>query len=279
MKIIIVGTGVVGCVIGNHLQAQGHEVIWIGESRRPIASICSGGMMRPTWTADKVGNSAINEGLNLLNNYYGLTSHILCVRSLKTNKRKNDGGFISVDMNNVLNVPRHEATIVSVSKGAAFANDGREFKGDVVIIAAGYWAGQLVPSLNIDLKGQQGIAFSFKRAIAEPLVAPWRPYRAVLAFNPQPDRCWASDGTAILPANWSQEHEAEAQKRVLKITRFKEQDIRWARVGIRPYLRGEPGICERVSKGIWVATGGSKNSTILSTIWAVQIAKALKKGA
>lgn len=273
---IIIGAGLFGSTIGAWLRRQGQTVLILDAEKPKSGSAAAGCLVRPQWLS-KMKKTEIAEAFSVLDGLYGL--HELDARILV-------GGFVKsinvfwVAPRAILKAGRYEqAEVVEIGRdGSPWARcaDGRVFHGRTMVVAAGVWSSKLCDIKG--LTGQAGVAFTWSTDDMDegrPRIAPWAPYRQLVAINLAPGVLWCGDGTALKEASLTEERIAASQKRCAQfVQRAPEEATRI--IGLRPYIRGlkDPCFLEEVMPNIWAASGGSKNGTAAAGWAAYKIAQA-----
>lgn len=266
---IIVGGGKFGSVIARALQSKGQSIL-VFDDRRPMnGSAPSGGLMKPSWI-NMMDKKDINQGLELLNNLYGVddiklnmfgsklaqvTAHHIPVSKILRDQR----------------LPVVEQKVTKVSPGEVKTELG-EFSCKNVVVAGGIWTNDLLPDFAKipGLYGKRGMSFVFPGTI-EAFIRPWSPYKQIVAHAHEEGSFWAGDGTALLPESWTAEKQLKIQNRVCGAVK-RELSEATLQYGTRPFVDGvtnkQPCYLKFHDKArIIVVAGGGKNGMIASA-WA-----------
>lgn len=143
-----------------------------------------------------------------------------------------------------------------------------------VIVAAGAWSQQLLFNRHdLGLSERRGVAWLSESTDGLSFIQPWAPFKQIVGFR-RSDGYWLGDGLA----KWhlTDSDLLFSQKRCLAAAGlYSAPDDLKQIVGIRPYTKEKPCLCKELEPGLWVATGGAKNGTILGARCAMQIAEAL----
>lgn len=263
---IVVGGGLFGKVIAKKLMADGRSVAILDSNEPWAGSAPAACLMAPGWYAS-LGKDVYDPALSVLDELYGVQTLTFKVGPVRT-------AVNWVRPGDVLGMATQAYKATQVEPGRVHTK--REvFECDNVVVAAGIWTRELLPS--VEVTGKAGIAFLWKReSTLEPTISPWAPYKQLVTFN-RGDGLWISDGSAINPENWEDDRRdacldrCTARDPSLKNKPFIEL------YGIRPYVKSaKPCLLEEVRPGVWAATGGAKNGTLAAGWCADQLSRRLK---
>lgn len=281
-RIAIVGAGLFGSIAAILATKEGHDVTLIDDAKlknRPTGSAPAACLIKPGWIAGLGDAGQI--GMRVLEDTFGLTQIIFKMGPGKT--------YISwLDPNRVLKVaqtPRKTRRIILGSVEAIEPNGVIHFSDlnlslpfpfDAVLIAAGVWSGDL--TLNMpEIRALAGIAFIFAGERKAPIIAPWAPYKQVVAFTREPGTTWISDGSAILEKNWTPERSRKCFERCVHYAPAPPLESLKELFGLRPYVVDNPkGYFKKIGEKTWVSTGGAKNGTVLAAYQALKFMEAIK---
>lgn len=273
---VIVGAGKFGRVIANAIRhtLPHHKVLLVDDAQPLAASKCSGGLIYPPWVTI-MPRGDMEEGLRLLEHIYGLDKIELTFEGTKS--RKVQAYHVPIDK--VMDDPRlavYERKVVRVEPDRVVLNDADEIPARNVIVTAGVWCTDLV---NVPgLYGKRGMSFVWPGHI-EGFIRPWAPYKQIVAHKNDANNFWAGDGTAIIPANWTEARQTATEQRVCRAV---NRNLHHARInqGIRPFVDGytnnKPCYFKQLKNGVIVATGAGKSGMIASTWAAQKVMKLLK---
>jgi len=273
---IVVGAGIFGTTIGLWLRRQGQSVLILDAEKPLSGSAPAACIVRPQWLG-KMSKKEMAQAFSVLDELYGL--HELEARILVAGFTKSISVYW-VAPRAILKAGRFEpAEVVEVGVGESpwvRCSDGRIIHARSVVVAAGVWSSKLCTINN--LTAQAGVAFTWKTEDPEdgrPRIAPWAPYRQLVALNRAPYETWAGDGTALKQSSLTPERIAASRERCAKFVNMPPEDATEI-VGLRPYIRGlkDPCLVEEVMPNIFVASGGSKNGTAGAGWAAYKIAEA-----
>jgi glycine/D-amino acid oxidase-like deaminating enzyme len=267
-KLIIVGAGVMGSVVGHWARHHGHEVVWYDDRREGAGSIPSAGLIYTPWSP--LSGDALTCGLKILDTLYGL--NIVTFPEHKGKPR------VASSVSPVTFLARGPqvitARVTKVGAGWVILEDGSTDVGKV-LLATGSWVPELFSNeVTRRIRALAGTAFIWKGRPVQTVLREWAPYKQIMAFERDPGYTWVGDGTSILRQNYGAARLAQSQSRCT--TAFSRIDAAPFRTitGYRPYIQGmKAGLCEQVMDRTWVLTGGGKSSTILAAHYAQQLLK------
>lgn len=260
---IVVGAGIFGTTIGLWLRKQGQSVIILDAEKPLSGSAPAACIMRPQWLS-KLTKKEMAQSFSVLDELYGL--HELEGKILVA-------GFVKsivvywVAPHGILRPGRFEpAEVVEVGGGDkpwVRCADGRTIYGRRVVVAAGVWTSKLCEVKG--LTGQAGVAFTWKVDETEemrPRIAPWAPYKQLLALHRAPGELWVGDGTSLREESLTEARISQSRERCAKFVAM-DPSAATQTVGLRPYIKGlkGPAFVEEVMPNVWAATGASKSGT------------------
>lgn len=264
LEVAIIGAGLFGCIIGRALRQRGMDVRIFDNDQKEAGSKPAACLMKPGWFSS-LGREVYTPALALLEGLYE-------VKQLKFAMALAHVPVWWVSPKQVLAEPHEAGTIKGVTpwRGGWELDvvGGDSILASTVIVAAGIWTGQLVPS--IQQQAQAGVAFlwSDRNLLKEPFIKPWAPYKQIVGFD-RGDGTWVSDGSAILRKNWTPDRDALCLARCSATVSGARQPPQRL-FGIRPYYKEKPCCFSEVSPGLWAATGGAKNGT-LAAAWCAHM--------
>lgn len=282
--VIVVGGGIMGATIGQALRDAHNLDVQIIDDNAPLSgSRPSGGCIKPSKLTG-LDEADFVKAVAVMEEMFGMHSIRFAIKPV--------GGFVKVDtyqidMQRVFGV---EKTVGIVSEiiddpedlPAVRYSSGPDgdivSEADWVIVAAGMGNAKLLPHIYPDktLTAKQGVSFQFEGEVDEPYVQTWAPYKQITIHNVQTaggdTRIWASDGSALIPKNWTDERTFQCMERVTNSLRkagYEVDDPVAIHMGLRPFHKDKPKPCqlEEVSDCIWAATGAGKFGCI-SAGWA-----------
>jgi len=255
--VIIVGAGLFGSMAAALCKKNGHSVTVIDDNRGYSGSAPAACLIKPSWLQG-LSKQARTEGMSVLNELYDVNTI-----TFKTDLPGVTADVFHVDPTTILIQPDVLATVTSIKDNIVETTAGT-FTGKV-LVAAGVWSDTLVAMDSISRLVGAACVFTGK---AQPKIHVWAPYRQAVSFNWKPDEVWFGDGTAILEKNWNtSERLDQSLERASK--QGLTQDLDYALVGMRPYIKGHKnGYFKKLSDNLWVSSGGAKNGTILAAYQA-----------
>lgn len=273
MGINIVGAGLFGQVIAARLREVGHDVRVFDRRQAEAGSVPSGGHLKPSWLT-AIPKKDLERALETLDRLYKVETLTCRFAGLK------DLELLRVDVETVLStghVIETDVTCVGDGWMKYVGPDGEDLTATgTVIVAAGYWTGELIPSIKHLISGRKGMStvYVLEEGV-QPMpniIVPWAPYKQIVRTSHGPGQVWIGDGTAIKPENWTTETERKIQDRVSPYTPDLYKESLTQR-GIRPYTIGE-GL-GKVADHLWYATGGGKSGMALAAVYANRLAEIL----
>jgi len=270
--ILIVGGGVFGQVIAAKLRKEGHAVTIFDRREKEAGSLPSGGHIKPSWMTS-ITKQELARSLELLDAFYGV-QHLQCVVGIPPRFTKTTE-LLRVDVERILSSPVVESNVTRVGDG--WLEVGGERLTGTVIVAAGVWSKQLLPATcaGKTLVGKKGVSFIFhhKQPMEnQNMIYPYLPHKQLVRSEHGPGRTWIGDGSAILPAHWSEEREQKIFSRILPHAPANYTKLE-RRHGLRPYMNGG---FQQITPKLWLATGGAKDGTVLAGVYANKLAEALR---
>jgi len=261
-NVVIVGNGLFGSIAATLARSKGHTVTVISNEEKLAASKASGCVLAPSWLSSLERNQ-IDTAMEVLTALYKVEDLVFKTNLLKTFKAKR------VDPDSVLVKPDVVGKVATVGDGVVTLEDGRKFKGRV-LVAAGIWSQHLVEMPAI--KGLYGASVRFTGTqVEDPRIHVYAPYRQAVAVNLNKRTVWMGDGTALVQATWMKEEQQRVKDTVERAGKlFGLQGKHTVNVGVRPYVDGhKAGYFAQISPNTWVSTGGAKNGTVLAA-WQAQ---------
>jgi len=264
MRALIVGHGLAGAQLGHMLLDDGWEVRWFADPGRPGASPLSIGLLVESWITPFV--PTVRDVLASLDERYGFLGAELRGRRVP-----------QLEGSRVLEATPAEfiipARVRTVGPGQVrYVKQGEaetEATAHLVIVAAGAWSAELV---RCRVAPRWGAAFRFQEAPG-PVLKMWAPFRHLVLAQHADGYWWGGDGGSYKandPARWA------AARTRLELA------------GARGYLGhtaapcptavgAKLGIFQRLERGLMVATGGNKSTTVLAAHWALRLRQQLRR--
>lgn len=256
--VIVIGCGIIGATVGLALKKQGRDVL-ILDDKRPLAGTGpSGGHLKPSWFSG-MKKTEYEPAMELLDDVWGLKTEEFVLRPTPLTTT-----VYRVDTDQVLATEHQVATVTALEQLNNYPLvrwDGGEDRTRLLVVAAGVWCSELLKGLDITSK--QGVSFRFTGQLKQPFIAPWAPYKQVVAHQQTADQIWVGDGSAILPENWTEERTQQCQDRCRSMLGLKFSYLN-ATMGLRPYCKtgNDPCLLKQIGPRCWVATGAGKSGTI-----------------
>jgi glycine/D-amino acid oxidase-like deaminating enzyme len=249
--LLVVGGGLFGSQAAAYARSKGTEAVVFDPGLDGAASPAAAGLFHERWASRRMG-CHFRFAVPLLDRLYGIRTVTL---------RNDDGGCMTalfVPPALILESDLVRQRVTAVGDGWLEAG-GRRYDG-WVYIAAGIWAGDFLPGLEVS--GKAGAAFSFPGE-RQGRIRPVRPNGQAIAFVRDAGSTHFTDGTAV--PDYTAEHDRQTLCRAAEmgltaapLRRF------WGR---RPYTPGGP-LFRRLASRTWLATGGRKMGTVVGASFA-----------
>lgn len=275
-NIIVVGSGLFGCIAAAWARKHGHNVTVISEKRPFEASPASGCVLATSWLSS-LDKDDVDDALKVLYELYPIHDIAFKANKLLPFKAKR------VNPADILHDPDFDGKVLSVGDGVVKfqAPDGtiNTMRG-TVLVCAGIWCKELVKDMP-DVKGLYGASLRLYGQKAEPTISVYAPYKQAVMFNVEPKTVWFGDGSALIEKTWMTERKARifnTQERFAGMLDV-PNTLHKMKVteGARPYVEGhKSGYLKQISPKLWVSTGGAKNGTVLAALQALRFVEGLK---
>lgn len=260
---IVVGGGIFGRTISQHLSDLGHHVVCFDAAKPNAGTYPSACLIKPSWVA-RLGKKVVDPALDTLRQTWGMEKLDFTV-GFNTKRGLFTEQVHWVDRSRVFANQDYMrwAEVLSVhDDGSVVVREGSEIlriHARNVIVAAGVWSKELVEVPG--LKAHFGAACLWQGQLERNFINPWRPYHQLVAFNIDPHFTWVGDGTTVVAHRWKPEQQVAIVDRCRAAIDAK--GIPEVRVGMRPYIKGvKHALLEQRSQHVWLATGGAKNGTL-----------------
>lgn len=275
IDLLIVGGGIVGVTIARLAEARGLGHIVCLDDRRPgAASPASMSVMVPSWydyVTKTFGPDRVTAGLGVLDQLYGL--HALEFQVHGKYPKIVHGHWTNTQAAIQWEAVRSGSVVaIDVTTRTVTLDNGTSLAAKKIVVAAGMWSGRLLAKWAGGVYGRWGVVFQFPDAEPQGChIVPWAPYKQVVYVkHPTGDGLWSSDGSALVLRDNMLDRQQQSKARVVTLCpeplALDTEGVR-SLAGLRPYTAGGP-IIEESYPGIWLATGGAKNGTLLAGIAA-----------
>lgn len=262
-RLLVVGAGLAGSMVARRAQVAGWQPVVFDSGESFSASRASTNLTRPGWVSKYPTGAA---GLAALRAHWPLEEIPF-----------NNGATPALHLppEKVLWPSPIREKVLAVRDGELETDIGGTYRGQAVVVAAGVWSKDLVPSLYY-MKVLVGHTLIFPGPWANPLLYDWAPYRQVKIFQDRLlSRTLFSDSLAIVGKNYRlDKHLPPTLRRAQEAGLPVDLDYE-VRVGYRPVVAGFEVYCRRESSGLWVLTGGGKMGMTLYAAAAERIVKEL----
>ena len=248
--LLVVGGGLFGSQAAAYARSKGIEALVFDAARSGAASPVAAGLFKEEWAGRKL-QEHYRRALPLLGALYGVRTVSLA---------RDDGStesLLFVPPRLILEAEPVRQEVTAVGDGWLEAG-GRRYEG-WVYVAAGVWAGQFLPGLEVHGRAGSSFVFAGERPGR---IRPVGPGRQALAFVRDPGSTFFSDGTA--ERDYTAEHERRSLAQAASLGL--EAPVGRCR-GFRPYTPGGP-VFRQLGNHSWLATGGRKLGTIVGASFA-----------
>lgn len=286
--VIIIGAGLVGCMIKKVFEHRGVSALLIDKELSWSASKCSVGVTSDGWLGDDLERA--KRSFTVMDEIGIPISRITAVNMDHEDFPEKE--FYFIDPRNILNEPYFSGSILKVGNRYVKLNykkDGevhtRELKASyAVIVAAGAWTEKILcesgyENLAPHIDGYWGANYDIKIKIDENRFGTWAPYKHSLLMKLDKNLVRFSDGNTVKnPKSTSDDRLERFTERlhnnlnnIIQSSLPQDKVIR-INEGIRPYT--EKGDFIRIYEhGLFSATGGRKNTSALAGYMADEIWK------
>lgn len=273
---VVVGAGLFGSIISRTLTESGATVAVVDDGRPLSGSVPAACLMKPGW-ASSMHFDEYADAILLLEELYGPVTEL----KLRARPLAKQISVTWLDPKKILSKaaarPEHYRDRVSVAADKYVKLESTNIVLEAriaVIVCTGAWAEELIPSLSGRITPKGGWAFTWSGQIADPFLQVWAPYRQLIGFNRGPDEIWCGDGTALIKKSFTScGSMVKSMQRCIDALGSEVSPANGPKIlaGYRPYFTGPkaPALIEKVSPGLYVATGGGKNGT-LGAAWAAR---------
>jgi len=248
--LLVVGGGLFGSLAAAYARSRGIEAVVFDAALDGAASPAAAGLFKEEWASRKM-REHYERALPLLDRLYGIRR--VCLR----HDDGRDEPFHFVPPRLILEESPVRQRVSAVGDGWLEAG-GRRYEG-WVYVAAGVWAGQFLPGLEVHGRAGSSFVFAGERPGR---IRPVGPGRQALAFVRDPGSTFFSDGTA--ERDYTAEHERRSLAQAASLGL--EAPVGRCR-GFRPYTPGGP-VFRQLGNHSWLATGGRKLGTIVGASFA-----------
>lgn len=276
---IVIGRGILGGSVYRQFASQGRKVLCIDRGEILAGSVASAGHIRPSKKFTGLDNSQYDKCVEHLESLFGLEEEEFKVQVKLLGTVKEVVKVCRVDPQKLEEIPTVKGDVTQIQFGKCpsitFQRNGidRTLECRLLVVATGCWAHELLKD-KVDWKPsyyKRGVSPIFKDNGVDAMIEPWAPYKYMMVGRLNSGELWTSDGTAIIPKNWTEERELTCANRLQNWIGSKEPPKRILS-GIRPFYKGaKPCLLKPVNrhKTVWCLTGGGKFGT-LAAGWASQ---------
>lgn len=283
MKAIVIGAGLFGQIIARGLKELGHSVTMLDNKQPEAGSPPAACLIREEWCG-KLGAGVYESSMKWLEERYPM--YMKEMVQFSNRALQVPGKRIACTWYDPKHLMPYESvncsvdSIMSQADGrwavrAKLAHINASSFADLVVVAAGVWSQELVPWVDLGITGKAGIAYLYPDVAQPGFIVPWAPYKQIVGFH-RGDGYWVSDGSAILPKNFSETRRQQSFERCALGPKDTDKCLEFKTLfGIRPYTKELPCFCREVAPKLWVAVGARKNGTLLGAYCAKKIQESL----
>lgn len=273
--IIIVGSGLFGSMTAKYFRKKGLECLIIDNKQPMAASKCSFGVWKEGWINEKI-RAEVDISLPILQEFFTIEEKEFF------NMDKQEVEVMSfLDCSQILNEPFEELTVKSIVDKRVICSGVDEVLGEVevvlnakkaVIVCAGIWTAELLSNYSTapKLDNHYGATLEFKQKIDMSRFGQWAPYRQNVLLKLSEKKFVFGDGATVKNPKDNDERVKKVSDRLVThaadtIGTLNPENISKVNEGYRPYLAkgGSGKFVNKHDEGLYSATGGAKNSTIL----------------
>ena len=269
MRVLVIGTGLFGSIIAQHLRCQGREVVTADCGKKEAGSGPAACLIKPSWLGS-MEKQQTEASLSLLDQHYGVTDLDFQVGLGVTNKVHWVNPSLILRQPDIIGTWDGKYQAEGEKFTTCFIKHDRTWGVvkdiDRIIVAAGVWTFQLLGYNGAEMSGQAGQSHLYFGQVAAPFIKVWAPYKQLVGFNRTGTHIWVGDGASIKQKNWTAEY---SLKNTVRCNAAVPHNMRTRSMyGVRPYVKGaKPCFMEEVRPRVWAVTGGAKNGTVAAG-WA-----------
>lgn len=264
MSTIVIGAGLYGSVIAAALRAADEEVLILDRGEPWGGSRPAACLFRAGWLT-QLGAEVVKPALLLLDRLYGVEQ-----LTFKAGPLPVSVGWVPPQSILEESERANVTGIYAALNGWQVAVEGFGTRfAERVIVAAGIWTPELLPTVQVS--GKLGVAFLWDGTLPQGRIAPWAPYKQLVAFERAPGEVWCGDGSV-----WKTMQPERISKAQERCARFVGDHVGLTAAprlsyGWRPFCEdsavGQP---RELQPGLWVATGGGKNG-LVGAAWCASV--------
>jgi glycine/D-amino acid oxidase-like deaminating enzyme len=286
VEAIIIGAGLFGSMTSKFLRSKNTDVLLIDSDEVFAASKCSFGVWKEGWINKSISDK-VNISLPILDKMIGITT----IDYFNQDKNIEDKMF-KIDCSKILDERNKEyflnAKVDSVSNNVVTLQDGTKITATkAVVIAAGVYTDILLEKSGykpIDIDSYWGATLDFKMNIDISRYKTWSPYKQSVLLKLDENKFIFGDGSTVKNPKPNDKRVKMAGDRLVQHAidliglSSAMEHITSVKEGMRPYLpKGNHDFVVKRDRNLYTATGGAKNSTILSGYVAQELYNFIKQ--
>lgn len=271
-SVVIVGAGLFGSAVSKMLKAKGfNDVILIDSKKKGAASKCSAGVWKDSWINKSIRNQ-YDISLPVIEKNFGLEEVSFVTEKGSEKFLYTDKDWILESGDNIIDVD-----VVKVSNLGVVVNVGgveqKILASKAVVVACGAYTDILLLNSGYPLIGINrlwGTCLHLDSSIKiENKMSVWAPYRQSVYFRRYDGSYYFGDGSTVKNPTANDKRFQKVKPRLIEnlvsCTDVQRDEFKFkSMTGFRPYIDKGKDFIHQVDKRVFVATGGAKNSTILS---------------
>lgn len=283
--VVIIGSGLVGCMTAKHIRSKGLTTMIIDMKHPMAASKCCFGNFKEGWINESI-KPEFGDGLALLNKYTGGIKEI----TLFNVKKEREDDFFIADFEKILDETVCIGEVVSIKNNiVSYITAGANMRAiakKAVIVCAGAFTQEILENSGYDnapkLDKLYGATIHVNMNIEENRITEWSPYKQSVLLKRGKGFVFGDGFTVKNPTvkdprvkKGSERLQVHMNELVgITVPNDKIQEVR---EGYRPYLKkGTKNFVNQHDDRLFSATGGAKNTMILCGHMAKQVWEKIK---
>lgn len=282
LDVIIVGSGLFGSVTAKYLASKGKKVLVLDSKEHLGASKCALGVWREGWEEKVKEKTAIS--IPILDDLYGVDE----IPFFDFDSEK-EIDLKWVDCRKILKKEPYKmkATVVEVENNKVFVGKERlEIKAKMVVLCAGVWVDKILSNSGYKIlyvESHWGANMEVGLNIDCNRILTWAPYKQSVILKLDEENFLFSDGVKVKEPKANDLRVKKVSERCqlhlnqIVGSTISNDKITAVREGLRPFLPKGVDHFNKHDKQLFSATGGGKNSLILSGWIAHKVFEELSK--
>lgn len=276
VDVIIIGAGLFGSTTAKYMRSKGLTTCVV-DSKHPMgASKCSFSVWKEGWVGSSIKEMyAIS--LPILQELYEITD--IKFFNMKKERFEDFKAIKPTDILNETSIDLEVATIKNDS--VTFTNGTRMAANLAVVVCAGVQTPAILKSSGYDapeIDSYWGATLNVSLTIEEGRMLEWAPYKQCMAVKTEEGFVFGDGASVKNPTSMDKRIENVSLRLVGHLndvmgTNVNPDNITFINEGCRPYLKKGVSLVNTHDSKLISATGGAKNSTILSGYVAAEVYK------